>query len=182
MNKVKLENRPVGPFPAALAGAMVDGRPNYAAVGAAGCVCLDPVLYVSLKSTHYTTAGVRKSGYFSINIPSADLLPQMDFCGLVSGGDRDKAQLFHSFFDAAGDAPMIEECPLNFLCKVFQTTQVRGFEVFFGEVVAAYAFQGAMVDGQPDVQKIDPIIMMGASYCGVGGVIGHPFAEGKALL
>ena len=34
MNKIKLDNQPVGPFPGMLVGAMVDGKPTYTAVGA----------------------------------------------------------------------------------------------------------------------------------------------------
>jgi flavin reductase (DIM6/NTAB) family NADH-FMN oxidoreductase RutF len=182
LKKIKLENQPFGPFPAALAGAMVEDKPNYVMAGAVGCVCLDPVLYVSLKSTHYTTAGVKENGYFSINIPSVDLLPQADFCGLVSGKDTDKSKLFHSFFDEAGNAPMIEECPMNFLCKVFQRVTVRGFDVFYGEIVAAYATESKMCANKPDVEKISPFIMIGAEYCSVDQVVGKAFSAGKSLL
>lgn len=144
-----------------------------------GCVCLDPVLYVSLRSSHHTTAGIKSSGYFSINIPSVELLPQ---AGLVSGKDRDKSTLFRAFFDEAGDAPMIEECPMNFLCKVFQTVEIRGFDVFYGEIVAAYVSEDRTSDSRPDVDKMSPFIMMGAAYYSLDKMIGRPFQEGKTLV
>jgi hypothetical protein len=53
----KIKNYPVGPFPTVLAGADVNGKPNYATAGACGVVCMEPILYVSLKITHYTTRG-----------------------------------------------------------------------------------------------------------------------------
>jgi len=53
--------------------------------------------------------------------------------------------------------------------------------MFFGEIVAAFADADCMADGRPDPIKIDPIIMMGFSYCGLGSVVGQPFAEGKKL-
>ena len=44
MSKVKVKNYPmVSPTPVVLAGAEVGGRPNYAAVGAFGVVCIEPV-------------------------------------------------------------------------------------------------------------------------------------------
>ena len=181
MQKIKLENQAVGPFPAMLVGAMVNGKPTYTTVGAGGCACLEPVLCVSLKNTHYITEGIVQSGYFSVNIPRAALVKEMDFCGMASGRDVDKSGLFATFFDAAGQAPMIEECPLNFLCKVCDSKEIRGFTMFFGEIAAAFADKSCMTDGRPDPIKIDPIIMMGFSYCVLGSIVGQPFAEGKKL-
>lgn len=181
MKKVKLDNRPVGPFPAMIVGAMVNENPTYTTVGAGGCACLEPVLCVSLKNTHYITEGIVRSGYFSVNIPSTVLLKEMDFCGIVSGKSVDKSGLFTAFFDPAGQAPLIEECPLNFLCKVCDSKEIRGFTMFFGEVIAAFAGEACMTVGMPDPIKIDPIIMMGFNYCNLQSVIGQPYAEGKKV-
>ena len=181
MSKIKLENQPVGPFPGMIVGALKNGKPTYTAVGAGGCACLAPVLCVSLKDTHYITAGIIESGYFSVNIPSAALVKELDYCGIISGWQIDKSEVFTAFFDEAGSAPLIEECPLNFLCKVCDSKEIRGFTMFFGDIVAVYASEECLTDGKPDPIKINPIIMMGMSYCDLGSVIGHPFSEGKKL-
>ena len=182
MKKTKLINQAVGPFPAMIVGAMKDGKPTYTTVGAGGCACLEPVMCVSLKNTHYITDGIAQSGYFSVNIPSAQLVTELDFCGIVSGKERDKSSLFNAFFDSEGNAPLIDECPLTFLCKVCDTKAIRGFTMFFGEIVAVYANEDCIVDGKPDALKFDPIIMMGMSYCSLDRVIGRPFTEGKKLM
>ena len=179
MNKIKIANQPVGPFSAMLVGAIVSEKPTYTTVGAGGCACLDPVLCVSLKNTHYITQGIMKTGYFSVNIPSSSQVKETDFCGIVSGKDADKSKIFNSFYDPAGRAPLIEECPLNFLCKVESNKKIRGFTMFFGEIAAVYISQKCLTDGRPDPLKIDPIIMMGFSYCNLNSVLGRPFAEGK---
>lgn len=181
MKKINLENRAVGPFPAMIVGAMTNEKPTYTTVGAGGCACLEPVLCVSLKNTHYITEGIAKTGYFSVNIPGTALVKETDFCGIVSGKDVDKSSLFTSFFDAAGPAPMIEACPLNFLCKVCGSMEIRGFTMFFGDIIAAFADEDCLTQGQPDPVKIDPIIMMAFSYCGLDGIVGRPFSEGKKL-
>jgi len=181
MKKIKLRNQAVGPFPGMLVGAMVNDRPTYTTVGAGGCACLEPVLCVSLKNTHYITDGIIKTDYFSVNIPSAALVQELDYCGIVSGKDVDKSTLFKNFFDDAGNAPMIEECSLNFLCKVCDKTEIRGFTMFFGDIVAVYANEDCLTNDNPDPIKIDPIIMMGFHYCDLKSIIGQPFAEGKKL-
>ena len=181
MKKIKLENQPVGPFPGMIVGALKHGKPTYTTVGAGGCACLAPVLCVSLKDTHYITDGIIKSGYFSVNIPAAALVKELDYCGIVSGWHVDKSEVFTPFFDISGDAPLIKECPLNFLCKVCDSKEIRGFTMFFGDIVAAYASEECLTDGKPDPIKVNPIIMMGMSYCDFGSVVGQPFSEGKKL-
>ncbi|TGE37547.1 flavin reductase family protein [Desulfosporosinus fructosivorans] len=181
MDKIKLQNRPFGPFPTVLVGAAVNGKPNYATLGAYGVVSMKPVLYISLKSTHHTTMGVKETGYFSVNIPSADLVQKTDYCGMVSGKTIDKSNVFTSFYDDLGKAPMISECPINYLCKVIQTIPIFDFEMFLGEIVAVYANENCLKDGRPDPIKINPIIMMDTSYCDLNHVVGTIFKVGQSI-
>lgn len=172
---------PVGPFPTVLAGADVHGKPNYATVGACGVVSLEPVLYISLRNTHYTTIGVKENGYFSVNIPSADMVQKTDYCGLVSGRKTDKSNVFTSFYDTMGKAPMISECPMNILCKVIQTVPVFDFEMFLGEITAIYVNEQCLTNGKPDPQKINPTILMGNTYWSLGQAVGAIGKEGLAF-
>lgn len=175
MKKVKIQNRPFGPFPTVLVGAEVNGKPNYATLGACGVVSLKPVLYISLKSTHYTTVGVKENGYFSVNIPTTDLVEKTDYCGIVSGKTTDKSNVFTPFYDELGKAPMISECSMNYLCKVINTIPIFDFEMFLGEIVAVYVNEQCMTDGKPDPLKIDPMILMGPNYCNLGQVVAGAF-------
>lgn len=177
MEKIKLPNGPIGPFPTVLVGVEVNGKPNYVTIGACGVVSLEPVLYISLKSTHHSTLGVKESGYFSVNIPSAEMVQKTDYCGVVSGKNVDKSKLFIPFYDEIGRAPMIQECPLNILCKVVHTMSMFGFEMFFGEIVAVYGSELCLTDGKLDPQKSNPIIMMGTAYFNLGQVVGQVFKE-----
>lgn len=178
MKKIKLQNRPYGPFPTILVGANVNGKPNYVTVGACGVVSLNSVLYVSLKDSHYTTLGVKENGYFSVNIPSADLVQKTDYCGIVSGHQTDKSDLFTSFYDEIGKAPMAEECRMNFLCKVIQTIPVFDFQMFLGEIESVYVNEECMTDDKPDPLKINPLIMMGLNYYDLGQEAGALFKTG----
>jgi len=181
MSKIQLANQPIGPFPAMIVGAAVNGRPTYTTVGAGGCACLAPVLCVSLKNTHYITGGIEKTGSFSVNIPHSGLVRELDHCGAVSGWDADKSGVFRPFFCEAGEAPMIEECSLNFLCRVRDKTEIDGFTMFFGDIAAVFANEGCLTQGRPDPMKIDPIIMIAQGYCNLGSVVGRVFQEGKRL-
>jgi flavin reductase (DIM6/NTAB) family NADH-FMN oxidoreductase RutF len=181
MEKTKINNVPFGPFPTAIVGAIVNNKLNYVTVGACGVVCQKPILYVSLKNTHYTTLGIKSDGYFSLNIPSASLVAKTDYCGIASGNSVDKSEVFTPFYDNAGNAPLISECSMNFLCKVVQTVPVFDFSMFLGEIVATYINDDCLTDGKPDPKKINPIIMMGASYWNLESQIGLAFKEGSKV-
>lgn len=181
MEKIKIQNRPFGPFPTMLVGADVNGKPNYVTVGACGVVSLKPMLYISLKSMHYTTAGVKENGYFSVNIPPAGLVEQTDYCGIVSGKRIDKSNVFVPFYDEFGKAPMIKECTMNFLCKVVQVIPIDDFEMFLGEIVSVYVNEECLTEGKPDPLKINPMIMMGASYYDLNQLVGNAFKSGLKI-
>ncbi len=175
MTKKRIENIPFGPYITVLAGATVNGKPNYATIGAYGVVSEKPVLYISLKNSHYTTAGVLQNGYFSVNIPSSDEVEKTDRCGTVSGNTVDKSTVFKSFYDEAGDAPMICECPVNYLCRVIQTIPIFDFTMFLGEIVAVYAKEECLENGKPDALKVKPTIMMTSGYFDLKNKVGAIF-------
>ena len=176
MTKKKIANIPYGPYVTVLAGATVDGKPNYATLGAYGVVSQQPVLYISLKNTHHTTKGVLENGFFSVNIPSAADVERVDYCGTVSGNSTDKSDVFESFYDEVGNAPMIKECPVNYLCKVIQTIPVFDFTMFLGEIVATYANEDCLVNEKPDALKVNPTLMMTAGYFNLKDQVGAVFS------
>ncbi|MDW8800357.1 flavin reductase family protein [Clostridium sp. A1-XYC3] len=176
MMKKKVVNIPFGPYIAVLAGSTVNGKPNYATIGAYGVVSQKPVLYISLKNSHCTTAGVVENGFFSVNIPSSENIEKTDYCGTVSGNKVDKSKIFESFYDEVGNAPMIKECPVNYLCKVIQTIPMFDFTMFIGEIVAAYANEDCLENGRPDALKVKPTVLMDSGYFDLKNRVGSIFS------
>ncbi len=182
MNKISVKNYPmVNPTPVVILGAEVDQKPNFTTIGAFGVVCLEPIFYISVKSSHHITKGIKESGFFSINLPTTDMVQKTDYCGMVSGKSVDKSTLFNVFYDEHGNTPFIMEAPMNYLCKVVQSTTVSGFEVFFGEIITTLAGEEYLTDNKPDPLKIDPLLLMGYQYYGFGSAIGGIFKEGLVL-
>lgn len=175
MIKKKIANIPFGPYIGVLAGANVNGKPNYTTIGAYGVVSQKPVLYISLKNTHCTTKGVLENGFFSVNIPSTDFIEKTDYCGTVSGNKVDKSKIFKSFYDEVGNAPMIEECGVNYLCKVIQTIPMFDFTMFIGEIVSVYANEDCLENGRPDALKVKPTILMDSGYFDINDKVGSVF-------
>ncbi|MBN1581878.1 MAG: flavin reductase family protein [Anaerolineae bacterium] len=187
--KVKLGTIPlIYPIPIALAGAQVNGRPNYATIGDCGVMGINPPLvYISLHETHHTTKGVIERQAFSINLPSTDMLAVADYCGIVSGQDVDKSALFESFYGDLGTVPMIEACPVNLECEVVHEFQIEHRHVFVGKVVQAHIDEAFVVEPEghkrvADMTRLDPIIYgLDNRYYRIGEQIGVGYREGKAL-
>lgn len=183
MEKVKIENRSISASPAVIAGALVNGKPNYITLGSYGGLSLNPpTVYISINKAHYTNAGVKENGYFSVNIPSTNLVKETDYVGIVSGRDVDKSKVFTAFYGSVNKAPMIEECPVNMLCKLTQIVDLTRNEVFVGEIVETYIGKEYLTDGSPDINKINPILLAGGKYCQLGKPVGTPRSDGKALI
>jgi flavin reductase (DIM6/NTAB) family NADH-FMN oxidoreductase RutF len=142
-----------------------------------------PMIAIAINKAHYTPKGIQENGAFSINIPGKSMVEVTDYCGLVSGRKVDKAVLFEIFYGELQGAPMIPECPLNMACKLVETVDLPSNHLFIGEIVGAYSGEQFMTDGNPDIKKINPLVlsMPDNSYCGVGELIAKAWNVGKEL-
>jgi flavin reductase (DIM6/NTAB) family NADH-FMN oxidoreductase RutF len=187
--KVKLGPRPlVYPIPTVLVGAQVDGRPNFATVGQCGIMGVNPPLvYVSLNRAHFTTEGILAQGTYSINVPSIDMLAVTDYCGIVSGREIDKSELFRVFYGEFETAPMIEECPVNLECRVVNEFSIEHRQIFVARVLQAYInAEYVTQDGErqrvADLTRLAPIVYaLDNRYYSIGEPIGVGYREGKVF-
>jgi len=186
MLKVKLGAVPlVYPIPIVLVGSNVNGRANFAQVGDCAVMGIDPALVtVSLSAAHHTTSGIDECRAFSINLPSTQMLSRTDYCGIVSGKDVDKSQLFTTFEGGQTGVPMIQECPVGLECRVQEIVQIKHRRIFIAEVLECYVSEPFVetVDGNPriaDLSKLDPIIYaLDNRYYRIGSAIGIGYHEG----
>ncbi|MFC1921177.1 hypothetical protein ACFLYQ_05585, partial [Chloroflexota bacterium] len=58
--------------------------------------------------------GIKQNMTFSVNVPSADLVKETDYCGIESGSKADKVAVckFDVFYGKLETAPMVEQCPV----------------------------------------------------------------------
>ncbi len=172
------------PMPVTLVGANVRGKANFMVAAWVSRVNSRPAIFAAaLNKTHYTPEGIRENQTFSINIPGADMVETTDYCGLVSGRERDKSKLFKVFYGETKTAPMIQECPLCIECKIVHIHELPTNSIYVGEVVATFTEETYMSEGKPDVQKIKPFVltMPDNRYWGLGNPIGKAWGAGKRL-
>ena len=174
------------PIPIILAGANVTGKPNYETLGDCGLMGISPPLvFISSGKDHYTNIGILENNTYSINFPTTDMLAITDYCGIVSGREVDKSQLFETFYGELETAPMIAECPVNLECKVVKEFSIQHRQVFVGEVHMTYVDEEHLREtgGRKVIDvmgKLDPIIYaLDNNYYKIGEIIGKGYQAGK---
>ncbi|MDD3844851.1 MAG: flavin reductase family protein [Syntrophorhabdaceae bacterium] len=173
------------PMPCSIVGALVNKKPNYLAVAWLTMVNLKPpCIGISLGKMHYSNAGIKENGAFSINIPSVSMVDVTDYCGIVSGKKHDKAKQFETFYGKSGIAPMIGECPYNIECRLIQVVDLPTNEFFVGEIISVYSEERYLTNGEPDMKKIDPLVlsMPERSYLTLGEHIAEAWDTGKKMI
>jgi flavin reductase (DIM6/NTAB) family NADH-FMN oxidoreductase RutF len=145
-------------MPVTLIATEYGGKINFAPHGQCGTVTAEPqVIYTSVVKEHLTAQNILKTGRFSVNIPTVNMLEKVKNCGKVSGSDADKSSEFEVFYGSE-KTPMIKDCPVSFVCKVIEKLELNGFYMFLGEVIETYADDDCLTDGMPDVSKVMPLL------------------------
>ncbi len=184
MEKVNVGKITVGATPAVIAGMIVDGKPNFITLGNYGGISPRPVplVYISVNKRHYSNAGIKQHGYFSVNWPSKNQVVKTDYVGLVSGREVDKSNVFKVFYGSVDKAPLIEECPVNIVCKLVQTVDLPTQEIFIGEVIETFVDKNCCEENKPVLSKVNPLLLGGGAYWDLGKKVGDAFKDGKVMM
>ncbi|MFZ7112749.1 MAG: flavin reductase family protein [Desulfatiglandales bacterium] len=170
------------PMPAVLVGAVVEGKANFMTAAWCSIACLKPpAISVAVNTARHTLKGIKQNGAFSINVPSADLVKDVDYCGIYSGAKRDKSSIFKVYLGELQTVPLIEECPVNLECKLIQSLDIGSHTLIVGEILETHVTESCLTDGKPDPVKINPLVFSPAvqQYHRLGPVIAQAFKVGK---
>jgi flavin reductase (DIM6/NTAB) family NADH-FMN oxidoreductase RutF len=161
------------------------GKPNMMTIAWGGICCSQPpCVTISLRKATYTYGCIKERKAYTINIPSAALVKEVDYVGTTSGKQVDKfasTKLTPVRSDLV-DAPYIKEFPLVIECRVLHTLEIGLHTQFVGEIMDIKAEESVLDEqGMPDMQKLHALVFdtgQGA-YCGIGERIGKAFSIGK---
>jgi len=175
------------PMPVLLIGAKVDAKPNFMAVAWGGIANSEPpMISVAIRHSRHTYRGIRQNLTFSINIPASAMVREADYCGITSGSEVNKVEVcrFKVFYGKLGNAPLIEQCPINLECKVMHILDLGSHALVVGRIEETHVSESCLTDGKPDVNKIKPMsyIMSPATrYQALGEVLAEAFSIGNEL-
>ncbi len=172
------------PMPALLVGANVNDKPNFMVVAWGGIVnSVPPMISVAIRHQRYTLRGIRQNMTFSVNVPSTDMVRETDYCGITSGFKADKVEVckFKVFYGKLGSAPLIEQCPINIECMVVHILNLGSHSLVIGRVEETHISENCLIDGQPDLSNIKPLIHAVGQYIAFGRVVAKAYSIGKEL-
>jgi flavin reductase (DIM6/NTAB) family NADH-FMN oxidoreductase RutF len=185
MDKIKIDRSAafLYPMPMVLVGSVFEGRANFMAVGWVSRVNFKPPLFAIALGPHHTNKGIDENREFSINIPDDSLIEKTDYCGLVSGSNTDKSELFNVFYGESDKVPLIEECPVCMSCSVYDAVKLPSNTLYIGEPKEVFTQEKYMTDNQLDIKKINPftLTMPDNHYWSVGENLGKAWNIGKNI-
>jgi flavin reductase (DIM6/NTAB) family NADH-FMN oxidoreductase RutF len=147
-------------------------KPNIITLAWVGTLCSEPpIVGVSIRPSRYSHTLVKEAGEFAVNVPTAEMVHIVDWCGTVSGHSEDKfkAMSLTALPAHVIHTAMIKECPLNIECQVIQTLRLGTHDLFLGKVVAVHV-EEAILDarGEIDLGKANPLAYGGHAYWTLG--------------
>jgi len=145
------------PLPLVVVGAEIGGRPTFTTIAWSTPVEDDPPLVLcAIAKDHYLVSSP-SMGVFSLNFPSADQVALADYCGIVSGYEEDKSAVVSVEYGLYG-APLVGDFPLSLECRVRQWIDIgESCWLLVGEVVESYIREDCLVNGKPDVSRMNLI-------------------------
>ncbi len=175
------------PMPVLLVGSNVGDKPNFMTVAWGGIANGEPpMISVAIRHTRHTLKGIRQSRTFSVNIPSADMVTEADYCGITPGSKVNKAEVcqFEVFYGKLGNAPLIEQCPVNLECEVIHILDLGSHALVVGRIEETHLSEICLTDGKPDINKIKPMTYVtspATQYQALGEVLAEAFSIGRKL-
>jgi flavin reductase (DIM6/NTAB) family NADH-FMN oxidoreductase RutF len=154
------------------------GKPNIITIAWATPLSMKPSLAgIVVAHRRHSHELISKTREFVINIPGVEILDKAIKCGMVSGRRHDKFSEFGLTARSAKivKSPIIEECVAHLECKLVDQITTGDHTIFVGEVVAAYANEGAFDGEFMDMEKARTIYQVGGdSYATLSGELLKP--------
>ena len=115
-------------------------KKNMITLAWAGTVNSDPpMVSVSIRKERYSHDLIADSGEFVVNLVDESMCRAVDFCGVRSGRDVDKAAetgLAYMPADTMSVSPAVAGAPVSLSCKVRRVLELGSHDLFLGEVTS----------------------------------------------
>lgn len=162
-----------------LVGTIVNDKPNYTTIGDVAVAGLNPALImISINENHSAAAYVNREKKMSINIPTIELLKEVDFAGVHSAKEVDKSNLFTSTLKDG--LPVIDQSPITLLVRVLDKLQVKQRIIYVCEVYKTLIDTDIICEGKIQISEVKSILYgLDNKYYTIGDKVGIGYQEYK---
>ena len=161
-----------------------NGIPN--AMNAAwGTVCDSDKVFLCLSAGHKTVKNILSKGAFTVSMATAEHTVAADYLGVVSGNkvpDKFEKSGLHASRSENVDAPLIEEFPLAFECKLLSFDEENDYMI--GEIVNVSVDENILTaEGKVNTDIFKPLIYdsVNHDYRVMGEAVGKAFSDGRKI-
>jgi flavin reductase (DIM6/NTAB) family NADH-FMN oxidoreductase RutF len=176
MKVIKPGTTALFPLPAVLVSCGV-AKPNIITLAWVGTVCSDPpAVSIAVRPGRHSHGLIMEAGEFVVNLPTADQVEVVDYCGQVSGRDVDKWAACGLTPAPASKVrtPLIAECPIALECRVTHRLSLGSHDLFIGEVLAVQADAEVLTGpGGTDFEGAQLLAFVGGHYHRLGDRLGR---------
>ena len=135
-----------------------------------------PMVSISIRKERYSHDMIAESQEFVINLTDEKMAKAVDFCGVRSGRDTDKAKqtgLQYMTADKLETAPAVQGSPVSLCCRVRQMIELGSHDMFLGEIVSVMIRKDLLDEkGGLHLEKAGLITYSHGLYQKLGEVIG----------
>jgi len=166
----------LAPVPPALVTVGTMEQANVLTIGWTGILnTIPPKTYISVRKERHSYQMLMDTREFVINLPSANLVKAVDFCGVRSGKDLNKFKEMN--LNPANSpnvsAPLISECPLHLECKVTDTVDLGSHTMFLADIVGCVVAEECInQDGKLEIEKCNLLAYAHGTYFSLGKQLG----------
>ena len=164
------------PLPPALVSCGTPEHPNVLTIAWTGIVnTMPPITYISVRPERYSYDLIKNSGEFVINLPTEELVPVIDFCGVKSGRDLDKIAAcgLHTEPGETVQAPLILESPVHLECKVRQVLPLGSHDMFLADITAVRVDEDYVdANGRLCMERCHLAAYIHGTYYSIGQALG----------
>ncbi len=146
-----------------------------------------PSVSMALRDSRHTLGLIRRTGEFTVNVPRASQAAVVDYCGITSGRDVDKAAAAGLTLvpGAVVATPLVAECPYNLECRVTHEVDIGHYVLVVGEIVESHADEDILDTSgtKVDAGLLDPLVYIAGSreYRSLGPVVAEAFSIGRTI-
>ena len=167
----------LNPVPAVMVSvADKEGNANIITIAWAGTICTNPpMVSISVRPERYSYHMIEETGEFVINLTTEELVKACDYCGVVSGRDKDKFKEMNlTPFSVEGvNVPAIAESPVNIACRVVEKKELGSHHMFIAEVVSVTVDEAHMNEtGKFLINELGLVMYSHGEYFAMGEKLG----------
>lgn len=133
-----------------------------------------PKTYISVRPERFSYELIDSNGVFTINLPTEDMVKQLDLCGVKSGKNDDKIKLcgFETENCFEIDCVSIAQCPVTLECKVTDKIHLGSHDMFIADILCVDVDEKYVKDGKLCLDQCKLVAYSHGEYFSLGKKLG----------